>query len=198
MSLRFPMSVFSNSTIDPKDQKEEMKTSIRTIGIGLRRFALLRFLALSAFSCAALVVAGCGSSRSVKPVVGAISFTDANGKPLTQLPIVSLGVNQGLYMMTTLSDDNGLLGADWSVACASALAPGTPLPPGQTQDLSCGSFAPAHSISGPIPVVATTPNGYIVFYSAPAAVPKGGTVTLIASATADHSRASTVTLNILP
>jgi len=181
-----------------------MKTSVRIPRIGSRRFALLRFLAPSVFFYAALMAAGCGSGGSVKPVVGAINFTDVNGKTLTDangkpLQIASLQVNQSVSVMVNVTDDNGLLGADWSVACASALPPGTPLPPGQTQDLSCGSFAPAHSMSGPIPPTSlSTPGSYIVSYSAPAAVPKGGTVTLIASATADHSRSSTVTLSILP
>lgn len=136
---------------------------------------------------------GCGSV-SVKPVVGSIIFTDINGK--MQPSLVSLNVNKGTYVMVNLTDDNALLGADWSVSCQSALPPGTPLPPGQTEDLSCGTFTPQHSMSGKIPPPATSGTGYVVLYSAPAAIPKGNTVTLYASATADHSRFSAVTLTI--
>jgi hypothetical protein len=96
----------------------------------------------------------------------------------------------------TITHDIALLGANWSVTCESALPPGTPLPPGQTEDTSCGTFAPLHTISGPVPSYATSGTGYVTFYTAPAAPPKGGTVTLYASSTTDPSQSSSLTLTI--
>jgi hypothetical protein len=97
-----------------------------------------------------------------------------------------------------LSSDLQMLGSDWTVVCGSALPPGTPLPPGQTQDESCGTFTPAHTMSGPIPTYITNAvtSGYVALYVAPATPPKQGVVTLYASATADPSRNATVTLTI--
>ncbi len=142
-----------------------------------------------------LTVSGCSSdSSSSKPQVGPITFTDAKGA--AQPALTSLTVSQGTYLSVTLTDDPKLLGADWSVDCSSALAPGAPLPPGWTQDESCGTFTPGHTTSGPIPSYATSGKGYVAFYVAPAAPPKEGTVTLYASATSDHSRLSSVTLTI--
>ncbi|MCU1321296.1 MAG: hypothetical protein JWM43_945 [Acidobacteriaceae bacterium] len=143
----------------------------------------------------ALCISGCSSGNSVKPQVGAITFTDANGIPLKTTP-TSLTVGQGSYVDVTLTNDPQLLGADWSVVCGSAPPPGTPLPPGQPQDESCGTFTPAHTMSGPIPTYVTNGKGYIAFYVAPAAPPKQGIFTLYASATADHSRVATVTLTV--
>jgi hypothetical protein len=151
------------------------------------------------FAMSLLAVSGCssgttsGSSSSVQ--VGAVAFADANGTPQKTAP-TSLTVSQGTYLTVNLTNDSQMLGADWSVVCGSAPALGTPLPPGQTQDQSCGTFTPAHSMSGPIPSYVTAGTGYVVFYTAPAAPPKQGTVTLIASATADPSKFSSVTLTI--
>ncbi len=105
---------------------------------------------------------------------------------------------KGTYLEIVLANDPGLLGADWTVGGGSQLPPGAPLPPGQMQDLSCGSFTPTHTISGPVPSYATNGTGYVTFYTAPAAVPKGGTVTLYADATSDPSQVSSVTLKIVP
>ncbi len=98
--------------------------------------------------------------------------------------------------MANVANDTALLGVDWTVSCASALPVGTPLPPGQVVDTSCGFFTPAHTIAGPLPGYAVNGAGYVTFYTAPAAPPKGGTVTLYAAATADHTRYSVVTLTI--
>jgi hypothetical protein len=100
----------------------------------------------------------------------------------------------------TLSGDPQELGADWSVYCGSAPAPGTPVPPGQTQDETCGTFTPAHTMSvgpnGKIPPYVTNGAGYVAFYVAPAAPPKDGTVTLYAASTSAPSKFSSVTLSI--
>jgi hypothetical protein len=150
---------------------------------------------LALFAAGLLAISGCSSNNSsLKPQVGAIAFTDANA--VAQKPLTSLTVSQGTYLDVALTNDPQLLGADWSVVCGSALAPGAPLPPGQTQDESCGTFTPGHTMSGPVPSYVTSGAGYVTFYTAPAIPPKQGTVTVFASATSDHSRFASVTLAI--
>jgi hypothetical protein len=148
-------------------------------------------------SLSVITLAGCSSGGGTKPQVEGVTFTDIDGTAL-KTPPTSLTVGQGTYVDTMLSGDSQLLGADWSVVCGSAPPPGTPLPPGQTQDESCGVFTPAHTMSGPVPTYITdaVKSGYVALYVAPAVPPKQGVVTLYASATADHSRVATVTLTI--
>ncbi|MBT9331578.1 hypothetical protein [Paracidobacterium acidisoli] len=169
------------------------------ISIDMRVTGGLRFVKtpLSLLALGVLTLGGCGTGPSGKLVVDPIQFTNIKGQPVSvSSPVTSLSVNQGAYVMVTLTGDTELLGADWSVICGSALPPGTPLPPGQTQDLSCGSFSPTHTASGPVPGYATSGAGYVAFYTAPAAPPKAGVVTLYASSTADPSRFSSITLPI--
>ncbi len=179
-----------------------MKISNCRFGTGHRvRLALLlnavRMTCVVASLGGMLVLAGCSSSTSWKPTVKGITFSDVDGTALKTAP-TALTTGQGAYVQATLTDDSQLLGVDWSVVCGSALPPGTPLPPGQTEDDSCGTFTPAHTLSGPIPSYVTNAStgGYLALYVAPAAAPKQGIVTLYASATADHSRVATVTLSI--
>lgn len=163
-----------------------LRHSVRSNGV-----ASLAMLALGV-----LALAGCSSgSSSSNLAVGAITFTDVNGTA-TPKPPTSLTAGQGTYLDVALTGDAQQLGADWSVYCGSAPAPGTPLPPGQTQDQSCGTFTPVHTTSGPIPSYVTNGTGYVTLYTAPAATPKNGTVTLYASATSNPSRSSNVTLTI--
>jgi hypothetical protein len=138
-------------------------------------------------------LSGCGGT-SIKPQVGSITVTDLNGA--AQPAIKSLTVGGGSYFDVTLTNDKSLLGADWTVICGSALPPGTPLPTGQTIDTSCGYFTPIHTASAPIPAYAENADGIVTYYTAPAAPPKAGTVTLYVSATADHSQFSALTLVI--
>jgi hypothetical protein len=151
-------------------------------------------------SAGLLTFSGC-STGGRKPQVEGITLTDVNGMALTNTP-TSLTVGQGTYVDVMLSNDPQLLGANWSVICGSALPPGTPLPPGQTQDQSCGTFTPAHTLgvpsSGMIPPYVTNAvtSGYVTLYVAPAVPPKQGVVTLYASATADPSTTASVTLTI--
>jgi hypothetical protein len=152
-------------------------------------------LTLLVFSSSLLLVSGCTSGGTL-PNVGPITFAEATGA--SEPAISALTAGQGAYMEVTITNDNALLGANWSVNCESALPPGTPLPPGQTEDTSCGSFTPLHTMSGPVPSYATSGAGYVTFYTAPAAPPKGGTVTLYAASTSDPSRYSSVTLTINP
>jgi hypothetical protein len=181
-------------------KSEAMETPIRmnlsrtTSGLRGRHSVFSAGLALAVIALSALV--GCSSGNSAsKPQVGAITFTDVNGTPV-KTPLTSLTVSQGTYLDVTLTNDPKLLGADWSVYCGSALPPGSPLPPGQTQDESCGTFTPGHTISGPIPTYQSSAAGYVTFYTAPAVPPKQGIVTLYASSTSDPSVFSSVTIAI--
>jgi hypothetical protein len=159
-------------------------------------------LRLIGIACVALLaacfvaVSGCSSGSSTSSIqVGPVTFTNLTRTPVATPP-QSLTVGQGTYVDVTLTNDPQLLGADWTAYCGSALPPGAPLPPGYTQDESCGTFTPGHTMSGPIPSYLTSATGYVAFYTAPSAPPANGTVTLYASATADHSKFSSVTLTI--
>lgn len=159
-------------------------------------FSPVRMAALGLAAGAWMLLSGCGSSSSGANIqVGPIAFTDANGVPQKTAP-VSLTVGQGTYVAVTLTDDPQLLGANWNVYCGSALPPGTPLPPGQPQDESCGTFTPGHTISGPIPSYVTSGAGYVALYTAPADPPKNGSVTLYASSTTNPSKFTSVSLAI--
>ena len=177
------------------EQEEVMKIPVRT----LKRICVSQSFRPAAFAlllAGLAAISGCSSSSSVSNIqVKPVTFTDVNGTRL-KTPPASLTTGQGTYVDVTLTNDPQLLGADWSVYCGSALPPGSPLPPGQTQDESCGTFTPAHTISGPIPSYVTSGTGYVAFYTAPLATPKLGTVTLYAVATSDHSKFSSVTLTI--
>jgi len=164
----------------------------------LKRASVMRQLraVVAAFGLLAVlaVVSGCSSSST--PVqVESITFTDVNGKTLTSQP-TTLSVGQTVWASVDLINDPELLGVDWTVYCGSALSPGTPLPTGQTEDTSCGSFTPTHTLGGPKPDYVKSPSGYIALYAAPLSVPKQGTVTIYATATKDRSKVSSVTLTI--
>jgi len=143
-----------------------------------------------------LSLSGCGSNTSAKPQVGVIAFTDANGVSVASVNMLKVGT--GIYLDVVVTNDEQLLGVNWTVNCSSALPPGTPLPPGETVDESCGFFTPVHTLSAPVPSYATSGAGIVTFYQAPAAQSKDGTVTLYASSTLDPSRFSGITLSILP
>jgi hypothetical protein len=159
-----------------------------------RRKAVGTFLWASSL-CAAALLVGCSASKT--PVqVGNIKFTDANGKVSgNKLTAVSAGA--AIYVDVQLADDKQLLGVDWTVTCGSAPPPGSPLPPGVTQDDSCGIFLPVHTASAPVPSYASSGAGVVTLFTVPASPPKQGVVTLYAAATADHSRYSSVTLTVV-
>lgn len=143
---------------------------------------------------ASLMLSGC-SSTSSKVQVGPIAFTDANGVQQGGIH-TPMTVGGSTYVDVALANDTALLGVDWTVACGNALPPGTPLPPGETIDTSCGTFTPVHTASAPVPQYATSGAGIVTLYTAPAVLPKDGIVTLYAAATTDHSEYSSVTLTI--
>ena len=169
----------------------EMVSFLRFRSEANRRFVRTIVLCFSAAVC--LGFSGCGGT-SVKPQVGSITVTDLNG--VAQPAIKTLTVGSGTYLDVTLTNDKSLLGADWSVDCGSKLPAGTPLPPGETVDTSCGYFTPAHTASAPVPSYAENATGIVTYYTAPSAPPKAGTVTLYASSSADHSQFSALSLVI--
>lgn len=173
-----------------------IRTCISNKFSGWRKFGFASCAgpALVAASCL-LATSGCGSNSSTANLaVGPITFTDANGSSQTTRKALAAG--ESAYMDVNITNDPQELGAEWSVYCGSAPPPGTPVPPGKTQDDSCGTFIPVHTMSGPIPSYVTSPSGYVALYTAPAAPPKSGTVTLYATAVSNRSRVSTVTLII--
>jgi len=102
----------------------------------------------------------------------------------------SLAVNGQVYLVADVTNDNQFLGVSWTVTCGSAAAPG-----GIAIDTACGTFSPAHTESGPVPLYLTT--GIITTYNAPATIPTGTTVTLTAHATALPSVTSSATLTVV-
>ena len=88
------------------------------------------------------------------------------------VPTNSIVVNHSAPLQATVTNDPSNAGVDWSVACGSSTG-------------NCGSFSPAHAASGG----ATT-------YTAPVAVPLGGTVTITAASTASASQTATYTLTV--
>ncbi len=184
----------------PKEM-EVMETSIRMYL--LKKISVSRVLRLARSAAIALLamnlvaLSGCSSGSGSKPQVQGITFSDLDGSALTTQP-TSLTTGQGTYVTVMLTGGSQMLGANWTAVCGSALAPGTPLPPGETQDESCGTFTPAYTLSGPIPSYVTNAvtGGYVALYVAPTATPKQGIVTLYASATADPSSVATATLTI--
>uniref|UniRef100_A0A372IJW3 Uncharacterized protein n=2 Tax=Paracidobacterium acidisoli TaxID=2303751 RepID=A0A372IJW3_9BACT len=139
-------------------------------------------------------LAGCSTS-SIKPSTGPITFTTVNGSPLASFP-ASMAAGSTAYLMVNLGNDAQLLGADWTVSCTNEPPAGTPLPPGEIVDQSCGTFAPVHTLGGPVPSYATSAASYVTLYTAPAVVPANGIVTLYAKATDDPSRYSSLTLTV--
>ena len=183
LPLRFTLKIFVLRLFEPRRRKV------------IRIPVCLRTTSIALLACA-IGISGCSSGGSTSKIqVEPITFTNLIGTPVTTTP-QTLTVGQGTYLDVVLKNDPQLLGADWTAYCGSALAPGSPLPPGYTQDESCGTFTPGHTMSGPIPPYLTSASGYVTFYTAPSAPPTNGTVTLYALATADHSKFSTVTLTI--
>lgn len=162
-----------------------------------QRLRFTAFTGLALLTAGLIATSGCSSGSSLsQPQVGAITFTDASGTAAPR-PLKVITQGQSTYLDIALTDDSQHLGANWSVYCGSAPPPGTPLPPGQTQDQSCGTFVPAHTMSGPIPSYAASSSGYVTLYTAPAAPPKQGVVTLYAASTSDPSQYASATLTIL-
>jgi hypothetical protein len=177
-------------------ERISMKSSLCTCLLRKSTWLCSGFAGFPLLTFGLLAVIGCASGNTTSKVaVGPMAFTDANGTPQQQ-QLTALAAGESTYLTVNLADDPQQLGANWSVYCGSALPPGSPLPPGLTQDESCGTFTPVHTMSGPIPGYVTSGAGYVTLYAAPTAPPKGGVVTLYASATSNPSKWESVTLTI--
>ncbi len=139
--------------------------------------------------CALLVLSGCGG-QSAQVTVGSVDPTDSKG--VIASPITSIPHGTTQFFEVILNDDIEGLGADWTVTCSSS-APEGSLPAG-TIDTSCGTFAPYHTASGPVPSYPAT--GILTQYTAPSMIPKGGTVTIVVHATSRPAANSSVTLTV--
>jgi hypothetical protein len=159
----------------------------------------LRNLSLAVFALLLPALIGC--ANSTRPQVGSITFTtDSTGAtPICTIAVLSnlqsstpactsallptlVAGGQAAYLYATVTGDNEALGVSWTVTCGSATAAGS----GEI-DTSCGTFQPAETLSGPVPLYATT--GIVTTYNAPSTVPKSGTVTITAHATSLPSEA---------
>jgi hypothetical protein len=141
----------------------------------------------SGLALVAVLVAGCSVQR---PTVGPIEFVDSTGAPAQAA--TSLAVNQTVYLVATVTNDNEQLGISWTANCGS-------LPSGEGTNGAistvCGTLSPAETESGPVPTYPST--GIITEYTAPAQVPKGNTITITAHATSLPSVTASVTLTIV-
>lgn len=89
------------------------------------------------------------------------------------LPPASLGAGESAQVAATVTNDPTAAGVTWSVTCGGA---------------SCGSFNPILSPSG----------NDTTTYTAPAAIPAGGTVTVIATSVADNTKSVSAIVQIMP
>ncbi len=94
----------------------------------------------------------------------------------SQAPFPTLVTASQARMSAVVTGDPSNAGVDWTVTC-------------NTSD--CGSFNPAHTLSGDM-----TTSGATTTYTAPATAPPSGTVTITATATADSSQFVTATVQI--
>ena len=155
----------------------------------------LRSLTWPLILSTAAALAGCGAAPV--PVPGTIHLTDASGN--VQPAQTSLQRGASIYLDVEVGNDPRQLGVNWVATCTSSLPTGT-LTPG-SQDPTCGAFTYAHTMSGPVPgyysslPVGTPP--IVTRFTAPATVPPGGSVTIVAHATADPAMTSSFTLTII-
>lgn len=146
--------------------------------------------ALAGFALMLVAATLIGCINSGVPTVGPIEFVDSTGAPISA--VNTLAVNQPVYMVATVTDDNDVLGVSWTVTCGSAPSGGSG---GIVINTACGVCAPAETESGPVPTYPST--GIITTYTAPSVVPKGNTVLIAAHATSLPSIYSSVTLTIV-
>jgi hypothetical protein len=134
----------------------------------LRRCAPLPIVIMLVVSIA---MAGCALTSGPKTSEFAPTPTVSISLAQQNLP-PNLLVGGTAIVSATVSNDVANAGVDWVAMCGS--------PP------TCGTFSPAHTASG-----ATTN------YTAPLILPTGGTVTVTALSTTDHSKASAATITIV-
>ena len=83
-------------------------------------------------------------------------------------PPTAMTVSEACGVAATLTNDSKNQGVTWKVTCGSA---------------SCGTFTPSAASASSIPIT----------YTSPAAIPSGGTVTLIATSVTDPTKNATST-----
>lgn len=172
--------------------EEGVKLTMKFLSTVEAKAGRLRRLALcSACAVALLPLGGCADAN--KPIVGMITITNPSG--VAQCANVSLQAGGSICLTVDVTDDPEALGVDWTVTCSSLLPEGS-LPSG-TVDTSCGSFTPTHTMSGPIPSYNNNGAGIVTQFAAPAKIPRAGTVTIIAHATALPSSTSSLTLTVM-
>jgi hypothetical protein len=92
-------------------------------------------------------------------------------------------------MFANVANDDELLGVTWTVTCGSSGPANL-----QSINTACGTFSPVQTESGPIPLYPAS--GYVTTFTAPSAIPKGGTVTIAAAATSQPTATLSVTLPV--
>lgn len=137
-------------------------------------------------------LASCGATPV--PALSAVTLTDISGHP--QPAVASLPHGTSVYLTIVVSNDPRQLGAAWNATCTTALPPGT-LAPG-AQDPTCGAFTYAHTMSGPMPAypLPSAAPPIVTKFTAPATIPPGGAITIVAHATSNPAITSTLTLRI--
>jgi hypothetical protein len=100
------------------------------------------------------------------------------GIAFSQTPFSPLVTSGQETMSAVVTGDASNAGVDWTVACGSS---------------NCGSVNPTHTVSGD-----ATTTGATTFYTAPATIPQGGSVTLTATSTDDPTTSVTANVVIIP
>jgi hypothetical protein len=90
----------------------------------------------------------------------------------TSPPVANLGVSETAHFIVTVTNDPIAAGVNWSVSCGSS---------------SCGSFSSTLTASGTATV-----------YTAPSAIPSGGTVTVKATSVEDSTKSVSAQISIMP
>lgn len=133
----------------------------RNLWTSLVKPHMKRTVLLSALSVLVLVLSWACSSSSTSRTVS-IAFT--------QVPPSSLSTGGQATISSTVTNDRGNNGVDWTLTCGSS---------------SCGSLTPAHTVSNS----ATT-------FTAPTTIPVGNAVSITATASADSSQTVSATVLI--
>lgn len=114
------------------------------------------------------------ATTTITPPVVAISMVSPYPTSIAAGAATNLGaaVKDG-----TPTDVSGSQGVDWTVSCAAP---------------SCGYFIPTHTSND----AAGSTGSLVTSFTAPTVAPPGGTVTVTASATADPTKQTSITLNV--
>lgn len=128
--------------------------------------AIQKILRIAFASAASVILAGCSGGGSGSGP----SPSNPISVVFVTAPASSLGTGGTAGVAASVNNDAANGGVTWSVSCGSS---------------SCGSFNPTSTTSG----ASTT-------YSAPGAVPSGGTVTITATSVTDKTKSASATVTI--